>query len=472
MLEVDRAPAFFLTIHTAAIFLVVTTLFLLFKMVPQVRAQAKSELLRPRGFLLTCLLFMVIAAGLGLLTGPRGLYLADWLFALALGMTLSLLNPVAAVSFLSANFFLRPWELVPDNLLFENLPKGLAALALLSWLWHGLLNRKLQISLSGPLLLLLFFVFWLYFADFAAGNPQDGWPYLNELILPALVLAFLVMNTVRTKPELEMLTGAVTLSASGLITSALVQTHQIQDAQRLEMVGLLGNSNDLAAVTALVLPLLLSFLGKGKRSLARYAALTAITLLMLYALWLSQSRGARLSLFLALVAYALFFTKFSLRKILITAVLGLAILPFLFSTDRRSEDLSASTQARLSYVVAGWRMTATHPFFGVGVGNYPKLYERYTPSLVEYGERTAHSTWILIMAESGLPALLIFALLYTVALARSWRMRREQPAFFLACISYGVSMTFLSHAYLFLPYLLYSMIMAIPPPPSSNSYCS
>ena len=139
MLEAYTAPAAFLTVHTAAFFLVLTAIFLVFGVARHARGRASRDLnvpllLRPQGFVMACLLFGAVMAAVTVMAGSRAPVLADWIFGEALGITLSLLNPVAAVSFLTANLFLRPWELVPGNPLFALLPKALAALSLLSWL--------------------------------------------------------------------------------------------------------------------------------------------------------------------------------------------------------------------------------------------------------------------------------------------------------------------------------------------------
>jgi len=453
-------PPAFLTVHTAALFMVLIVLFLCTLVLRCARRQAYSPLLRPHGFLMAALLFVFVLAATVLMAGPRAPVLADWICGEALGITLSLLNPTAAVSFFSANLFLRPWEMVPQNPLFATLPKGLAALALVSWLWHGVRHRRVYLVFDPSLFLLLLFVIWLFFADFAAGNPHQGWPYLAELMLPALVLTFLVINTVHSRLELDMLCGSVAISATGLICSALVQTYQAHGGGRLQMFGLLGNSNDLAAVVVLTLPFLYHLFLRHKPFGLRFMFGIIATAVMLYALWLSQSRGARLALLLGIAGHLLFCIRLTLRKVIFTAVAAGILIPIFMSGFREKTDLSASTQARLNYVVTGWRMVQNHPFLGVGVGNYPKLYERFTPSLAEHGERTAHSSWVLVMAESGLPGLFLFGMLCLSALLKSWQLRHAYPGAFLATISYGVSLTFLSHTYLFLPYLMLGIIIA------------
>ena len=46
-------------------------------------------------------------------------------------------------------------------------------------------------------------------------------------------------------------------------------------------------------------------------------------------------------------------------------------------------------------------MAKTHPILGVGIDNYQDLWSGYVSDSPEFGKRTAHSSWMLAMAESG-----------------------------------------------------------------------
>ncbi|MCB0319568.1 MAG: DUF4091 domain-containing protein, partial [Bdellovibrionales bacterium] len=125
---------------------------------------------------------------------------------------------------------------------------------------------------------------------------------------------------------------------------------------------------------------------------------------------------------------------------------------------RGADDLEGSSSSRMNYVIAGLRMAATSPIVGVGVDRYPDLYEVFTPAFIEWGKRTAHSSWILVLAELGLPGLFLFSGIYVSSFREAYRARGVHPEYLMTLIGYGMVMSLLSHAYIFLPYLLFGLI--------------
>ena len=67
---------------------------------------------------------------------------------------------------------------------------------------------------------------------------------------------------------------------------------------------------------------------------------------------------------------------------------------------------------------------------------------------------TAHSSWVQVLAETGFVGLFLFLGLWIYALKRSFEIRRVEPEYFMSLVGYGITITFLSHAYLLFPYIL------------------
>src|SRR5262249_30094375 len=135
----------------------------------------------------------------------------------------------------------------------------------------------------------------------------------------------------------------------------------------------------------------------------------------------------------------------------------------LLNLARQQGDLAGSTSSRLSYAIAGLNMAIHNPILGVGFGNYPKFFESYAPPggmEFEWGERTAHSSWVLALAEDGFLGLLLIAWLFFSVFKTSWGLRREFPELMSSLVGYGVAMSFLSHTYTFFPYLLFGLVLA------------
>ena len=70
---------------------------------------------------------------------------------------------------------------------------------------------------------------------------------------------------------------------------------------------------------------------------------------------------------------------------------------------------------------------------------------------------TAHSSWVQVMAENGFMALFLFLGLWIYAMKRAYSIRQKEPEYFMSLAGYGVTITFLSHAYLLFPYILCSL---------------
>jgi O-antigen ligase len=113
--------------------------------------------------------------------------------------------------------------------------------------------------------------------------------------------------------------------------------------------------------------------------------------------------------------------------------------------------LEASQENRITYWKAATKIALHHPIFGVGYDEFPANVWQH---------QTAHSSWFLAFAESGLIGGWLFILFFLYVLRTAWRNRERWPAQLFAIVGYGVTMTFLSHTYLIYPYVLSGLILA------------
>jgi O-antigen ligase len=186
-------------------------------------------------------------------------------------------------------------------------------------------------------------------------------------------------------------------------------------------------------------------------------------MLTLFALYLAQSRGAVLALAAAGLGWWLLRSRNKWKVILVGALIFACAAPFANGVLRReSEDLDESGSSRLTYWKAGLKMVLHNPAFGVGFGRYPREYQANAGGgeQFEFGERTAHSTWILALAETGVPGFLFFVLFVLSVMRMGIRNMREEPDLFVALIAYLIAISFLSHTYLIYPYILMAFVVA------------
>lgn len=376
----------------------------------------------------------------------------------AVGVILGFIHPIFAVSFFVANILIRPWEFIPPGTAIDFLPRILAGSSLISWLIYRVRKGNLKIVLNLPCLILLAFVVTLGISAAIAFNPFDSLDFLANAFIPIAVTFFILLNSISDVGSIKTFRGALILSVVAVVLKAIYLTGEMSggssEGSRLSSVGMWSNANDIAALIVLVIPLaIVPALWKGRDALSVLGAIT-LSAILLWGLWLSQSRGALLAMAVGVTVGLLMRYRLSVRTLLYLAFAGIVPLVLYLGISRESSDLQGSSELRLNYLITGVKMLRQNPIFGVGPGNYPLLFEQFTSRFDEWGQRTAHSTWILAMSEGGLLGLALIACFFAVILKRAWRLRREMPELVLALITYGVAMSFLSHTYMIILYLL------------------
>lgn len=420
-----------------------------------------------RPILLAPWLFIPLLVGLtALFTSLLGTLLLPIAIELSIGIIISLIHPIFAASFFLATFIIKPWEIFPESGLMIIFPRSLAAIALASLLTYLAGKRSSKLVFNFPVALFFAYMGWIFISAITAFNSSQSMEAFTSMMLPVIVTFLLVTNSAQEKLDLEIVKGSLIIAVLTLASIAYANTlwgwalDFSSEIPRLEGIGQWANANDLAALLVLALPLVLfPLILRSNSSLNRILGIFIVSFL-LFGIWLSQSRGAMLAIAIGLLAYLVTCVKLKPRTLIISAVLlGIPII-FLSTIERDSSDLSGSSSMRLEYAMTGFRMLKTNPVTGVGFENYPKLYERYTTKFDEYGERTAHSSWILALAETGIPGLILILALFLVVLKRAFLVRKSQPELLISLVSYGTCMTLLSHSYQMPPYALLALIIA------------
>lgn len=176
-----------------------------------------------------------------------------------------------------------------------------------------------------------------------------------------------------------------------------------------------GDANEFAVMSLVVLPIGYYLMIEARSRWQRIYCL-GCGFLTLVAMLIGASRGG----FIGLGAALLFMVWQSKRRIrnlvfvVVPVALALLFLP-IPAMQRLANPTwldTQNTESRLASWEGGKRMIASHPVFGVGLGNYKPLLRQYVPEAPL--EIIAHNTYVEIGAELGLPALLVFvALLFS-----------------------------------------------------------
>lgn len=216
---------------------------------------------------------------------------------------------------------------------------------------------------------------------------------------------------------------------------------------RVRYRGVLQDPNELALAGGVGLPLAFA-VGRRRERLRRWGLMLFAVALVGTCAILTGSRGGQLVL---LAVLAVFFVKrFGLGGV---ALGGALALPLLLLGGRTGEEAESSTLERIDCWAEALQIWHAHPVLGVGLGRFG-----------EYHSLTAHNSYLLALAELGLPGLALFtaivwlsakipirvlqsfperfAVLDGTLLARRWAM-----ALLAAFAGLAVGIFFLSFAY-------------------------
>jgi O-antigen ligase len=403
--------------------------------------------------------FFVLVAGFGI-----GLSTVSPLLGveLAIGFTLALLHPVNALCFFVHMLFLRPWDIVPNHPILLALPRLLAATCFISWLLHPWRHSTPGVPTYRALGLLLAFSAWLFLSTFVTPDSAFAQASWFEIYFKALIVFLMCSFFIENERSVSEFKFTILLS---VFSMAVLGFQQFSSASqdRMGAVSML-DPNDLAAISVIAVPLALSLVVSPVRGASQRMIGLLFFVVCVMAIWYSQSRGALLALVVQIGAFQVLRSLSNKKWIVPIVTLALASAVYLFAVrnmQRAADDLEASSASRMTYWKTAAVMTARNPLMGVGFGQFPEKYESYSTSLkYEWGKRTAHSSWLLAFAESGVLGGLLFVGFFISILLTAWRNRKESPENFYAIGGYGVAMSFLSHTYLLFPYMLYGLILA------------
>lgn len=180
---------------------------------------------------------------------------------------------------------------------------------------------------------------------------------------------------------------------------------------RVRYRGVLQDPNELSLIAGIGLPLAFAF-GQRKKKL-RHRVLVLVTFaLVLACAIMTQSRGGQLVFLTVLGAY--FVWLFGKKGLVIGAVLA---APLLLLGGRDGSEASSSTMERLDCWSSALSIWRSHPLLGVGLGQFH-----------EHNDMTAHNSYLLALAELGLPGMLLFSIVVYLSLKIPFRVLAEVRA--------------------------------------------
>ncbi len=207
---------------------------------------------------------------------------------------------------------------------------------------------------------------------------------------------------------------------------------------RVRYRGVLQDPNELALAVAVGLPLAFA-LGGTKRRRGRWLIPAATFAIVVACTLMTKSRGGQLVLATVLAAY--FVKRFGARGLALGAI---ASLPLMLFGGRSGAEATSSTMERIDCWAESLSIWRSHPILGVGPGQFG-----------EYHYLTAHNSYLLTLAELGLPGMFLFSVVVYLAIkipvtalgANAPVARRWGMALTATWAGLAVGIFFLSFAY-------------------------
>lgn len=231
--------------------------------------------------------------------------------------------------------------------------------------------------------------------------------------------------------------------------------------RRITWIGIFSDPNDLALSFVIMIPFLINaILTRGGVFRKTYSLLASG--ILVYALWLTNSRGGILALSAVLCTYFYLYMKRNGRAMVGIVISLIMIAGVIMIAPSRMSDISASGDSAYGRIDAwydGIQMFKSSPLFGVG-------YQMFT----DYHFRTAHNSFILALAEIGLFGYLLWIALFYFSM-KSPVMVAGSPAgqntlsshvvsLKVALVGFLAAAFFLSRTYNPLPYMLIALSAA------------
>ena len=291
--------------------------------------------------------------------------------------------------------YLRPQEFVAA---LQNKPIMLllAVLVLLTLIIHSAFQKRRLLALDARqgIFMIVFFaiIIMSQLQRFYIGGARMAF----DTFLPVFLLFFMIVNLVSSFAQMKrayllLLVLTIFLALNGILQHFRGFDIAGQDAfeGRIRWIGIFEDPNDLGLTILAFTPFaLLKVLQKKGSVLPRIGYLLTLGVL-LYALYLTNSRGTFIG-FLVVLTYLASRKWGMARGLLIAAVLGVALLAV---GPSRMSDLSTDEESASGRIVAwaqGLDLLKWRPVLGVGYGNF-----------TEHHLLTAHNSVVLCMAELG-----------------------------------------------------------------------
>lgn len=340
------------------------------------------------------------------------------------GSIAALFNPFIGLLIYVSFAILMPEHLWPWSVPQGNYSRTIAIALLAGWALRGFGSWRLGRAWA-ILSALLGFWAWSILSAFQASDQAIAWGFIEKLtkiVLP-VVVGITIIDSVR---QLKQLAWTIVLCEGYLALEFNLSYFGGYNRLRFQGYGPMDNNcNAIALVTCLGLSLPM---GLQEKVVWRKALALGLSALIIHAILFSFSRGGMLGM--GLTGFVVFLLLPKQPKHYLGAILGVMFVLNLAGNEvieRFSQTFAdkqghreASAQSRLDLWMNCLDVMRNRPILGVGPDHWPLIAS-------SYGWREgkeAHTLWLQVGAEVGIPGLTLLAAYYVLCLARLYPLTR------------------------------------------------
>lgn len=271
-------------------------------------------------------------------------------------------------------------------------------------------SADLSLSFSVFILMIRSYVAFLFFANIINTRAD------LSVVVVALICGVMLQSFVG---GLQYVSGGSFLKGVFGVPETAFRT-QMQGTFALSRVGgTIGHPNALAKYLCFCIPVFIACtFSMPNSTVKKLAGLAAAAGGMTLLLTLSRGSWVALGVALCFLFYEIFKCKFASRaKSIVTVVVCIAVFAGITLTvfkdvrTRLFEDDYGAAQARFPMALIAANIIRDHPVTGVGLNNYTRVMQAYDNTRewqAYHFPHPVHNSYLLIAAESGIPALIAF----------------------------------------------------------------
>jgi len=382
-------------------------------------------------------ILLVLALAMGVVAGINPKYAIAGSFGLAF-VALVLVDLTLGLCLFTFLSFLE-LLLVSEDRSFSFL-KVAGFLLMLSWLATISTRREKDKSFIAAhpqfTFVLLAFLSLATLSSYWAEEPgralDTSWRYFQNMIL------FLIVYTaVRQREHFTWVAWAWLGGAAFATVPAILNPPRYEEDLTVRISGTIGDPNELAAllVAGTAFAVVMTVISRDSPAL-RVAAGSA-TLLFLFGIFYTVSRGGLVALSVAIVAACLMAGRYRVQATVLGVVTALFVVVYFASfagVDARDRVTTVQGgSGRTDIWKVGWRMVEDKPVLGVGSGNFNVSSIHYllvSPGAIERDEfiidkpKVAHNSYLQVLAELGIVGLALFLTILGFSIACALKAAR------------------------------------------------